>query len=612
MAKGPFDDDFDQFGATPTTAVVTPSPKKKGAHDDDFDQFGAMPPQPKPKDPAKIKALENSPNDTALTQGLKFGATAINKGLSHIPGFVGDQAGFADYLIARAQSAVTGKPLEAVQADLANRRAQFQQSATPIGQLANAIDPARVLPSSGDIQNKLFSATGEYKPETPLGRVGMAAAETVIGSAAPGMVGKGMAMNPVQSAVSSAPVMATMGGLGQGVADATGDPLAGVVAGMAVPAAGAAARGLGRSMAGTLSQEQAQLASAAANKYNIPLGVGDLSNKLPIRMANSVAERLPFSGAQSKIENKQQAFNAAVGSTFGENSPVLTREVMARARDRIVSYFDLVARYTKIVPDAQLTRDFANIVNNTKLGPQGSEARIMANLQEIGSRIQRNGGVIDGKTYQDLTRVGGNSKGAGLVQKLASDPDPTIREAGSALRTALDDALQRHAPPDMIPILQQARSQYRNMRTVEDLVAKAPDGNISPALLQGRVNAKGKGTYGRAYQQGGNLGELADIGQAFLKQPGSSNTAERAMLMNLAPAAAGNLIALGSGNPWHGVAGMMIPAATMAGGRAANAIMSNPNMGNALINRSLGLPPVGVGNQGYSLPLPYLPLPPSQ
>jgi len=604
-----FESDFDTYAGKRTKAIVSPSPQKgDGDIENDFNSYAMKPAKAAPAPAKATKALENNPNDTLLTQGLKFGATSINKGLSHIPGFVGDQAGFADYLIARAHSAITGKPLEEVQADLAKRLTDYEGSATPVGKAASAIAPRNIMPGSQGIQNKLFDMTGEYKPESAIGNMGMAGIETVIGSAAPGMVGRGASLNPVQSAVQSAPITAPVGAVGQGVSDVTGDPLAGVAAGLSVPVAVAGGRRTGRAMIGELPPERAQLANAAVNQYGIPLGVGDLSNRLPVRMANSVAERLPFSGSQNAIDAKQGAFNSAVGRTFGENVTSITPEVMARARDRIGGDFNMVAAHTRIVPDQPLVTDFANIIRNSQLGPQGVEARIRANIAEIASRVQRQGGAIDGRTYQDLTRVGdpGSGRGAGIIQRLIRDPDPNTREAGQALRNALDDALQRQAPPDMIPVLQNARTEYRNMRTIEDLVAKNPEGNISPALLQGRVNAKSKGTHGSAYGGGGPLKELSDIGQAFLKQPGSSNTTERA----LTAAAMGmpmNLLAMATQNPMHAVMGGLSAVGTLGTGRAISSVMRNPNLGNNLINRSLGIPAVNNANPAFNFPVPYLP-----
>jgi hypothetical protein len=72
---------------------------------------------------------------------------------------------------------------------------------------------------------------------------------------------------------------------------------------------------------------------------------------------------------------------------------------------------------------------------------------------------------------------------------------------------------------------QTARSQYRNLKTVEDLIEKADAGDLSPALL---LNAVRKSNPNFAYGSGGDLGDLARIGQQFLKdRVPNSGTAER-------------------------------------------------------------------------------------
>lgn len=607
--------DFDLYGATPTTAIVRPSPKpaaKPSAPDDietDFDAFAKAPAAPAPK-PSRGKMLDNAPSDDTGAALAKGTATGVLKGLSHIPGGVGDTAGLADYLIARAHSAVTGQPVEKVLADFAQRRAAVGEGATPIGKAANAIAPERLLPGSDFYQNKIFGLTGEYKPESGLGRAAMTGLETAVGAMAPGVAGAANAGNPIMAAVRSAPVTATMGAVGNTAAEATGDPLVGMAAGMAVPAALATARGAGRLATGTLPPERAQLAQTAMDQYGIPLGVGDLSGRLPVRFAKSVGENTPFSGGGRSAGEQQTAFNRAVSQTFGENAESITPQVMARARDRIGADFEYVARNTTIPGnDPVLMNDLMRAARQASLGAEGSQQQVARNIMEIADRFRRDGGAMNGRTFQDLTRRGdpASGRGPGLVQQLSRSQDPYVAEAGRAIQNALENALARHAPPEVQPILANARQQWRNMRTIEDLVAKAPTGDISPALLQGRVNAKSKGTTGRAYGGGGDLGELADIGKAFLQRPQSSGTSERLMVMGIPSVLSGAGAALAGGNPWHGVAGLAAIPASVVAGRTVNSMLSNPRLGENMILRSLGQPVPGPGNVMFGLPAPMIP-----
>jgi hypothetical protein len=73
--------------------------------------------------------------------------------------------------------------------------------------------------------------------------------------------------------------------------------------------------------------------------------------------------------------------------------------------------------------------------------------------------------------------------------------------------------------------------------TVSKLVPKADaNGFISPALLRGAVTGNFRNM---AFQGAGDLGELAQIGQTFLKQPPDSYTASRLKDLILPAGAAG-------------------------------------------------------------------------
>jgi hypothetical protein len=147
--------------------------------------------------------------------------------------------------------------------------------------------------------------------------------------------------------------------------------------------------------------------------------------------------------------------------------------------------------------------------------------------------------------------------------------------------------MQRSAPPELQQQLTQARSQYKAMKTIEDLVEKSPTGNISPTLLMGAV----RGSYGNmAYNGGGDLGQLARIGQQFLKPPPNSGTAERTHVLEMLGAlgaGAGGIAAGASPISTLGVAGAGMIGLPLAA-RGANYLLNNPMTRNALMQRALG------------------------
>ena len=195
------------------------------------------------------KLLSNAPSgETPTEQALpKAVATAGIKGLTSIPGALGGKgmSDMADYLLARAHGAITGESTEDVLKKYKERQADYEKNATPIGKAAAKIAPQNVLPSGEELAKPIFEKTGEYKPESTLGQVGMAGTEMVAGGWGPAMGAKvGTFAKPgfynaltetLKDAVKMAPANFAAGSTGEAVTQATGDPLAGLVGGMVLP-----------------------------------------------------------------------------------------------------------------------------------------------------------------------------------------------------------------------------------------------------------------------------------------------------------------------------------------------------------------------------------------
>ena len=128
-------------------------------------------------------------------------------------------------------------------------------------------------------------------------------------------------------------------------------------------------------------------------------------------------------------------------------------------------------------------------------------------------------GQIPGEAYQALTK----SKAA--LDTAIHKPNSNISYPAQQIKSALDDGMIASAAPEDSAALQNARWQYKNLMTIKNLAAKAGiDGTISPTLLNGAVNTSFKI---RAFSGAGDLGELSQIGQAFIKEPGNSQTTPR-------------------------------------------------------------------------------------
>lgn len=304
---------------------------------------------------------------------------------------------------------------------------------------------------------------------------------------------------------------------GEDIAEQTGKgAIAGAALGAALPVAGGAilkgVRAVGRGV-----DPGIQALAQRADELGIPLSGAQISNSPAVKFLESTLNKMPgvYAGAPAK---QREAFTQAVSRTIGEDTPAITQEVMASAKSRIGKMFNDVASMTRINADDELLTGLKRIEDEAAQVVSASEmAPLKTQISNIMGKIED--GVIDGKTYQALTR-----KGAPL-DRASSSSDPNIRFYAGQIRGTLDDALERSAAPEIMEIIRTARTQYKNLKTIEDLAEKADaSGQISPALLLNKVR-QSYGDY--AYRGGGDLGDLAKIGQQFMKQPPSSGTAER-------------------------------------------------------------------------------------
>lgn len=364
-------------------------------------------------------------------------------------------------------------------------------------------------------------------------------------------------------------------GLGEGsVGDQAG---AGALLGAGWAPVGAAAvragAGLANALFGTKTNPNvARLASTAINKYGIPLGGGQVTTSPAMKFLDSVTQRMPFSGAATAADARQVAFNRAVGETIGERGAErITPDVMSAAKNRIGKVFDSVASRTPIIlfdtgfanDVSKILREADQVLNAEQFSKIYKQTvNLMDKIQPTPAHIGQ-GNMITGDVYQTFTHKGGP------LDQLVSSADPDVRRFASQFRGALDNMLERSAPQDVLDDLRRARGQWKNMKTIEDIVEKegGKTGNVNPALLQGRVRA----TYGNtAYGGGGDLKELADIGQQFLKEAPSSGTSERMWWQDtLKFGGTGLAAAVGVGEPQIGAAALGTTAAAIAASRAA-------------------------------------------
>jgi hypothetical protein len=306
-------------------------------------------------------------------------------------------------------------------------------------------------------------------------------------------------------------------------------------------AGGAIGRGISRlnqPVRARLSAEAADLA-AQAQARGIPLDAADLSGSRPLQSMRATLENLPLVGGRAQADKaaKMAAFNREVGKTFGANADALTPEVMAAAKSGLSAGFDDLTARNILSPDQTFVQQIADLTVKARREFTPDLARILNNkVDDALALIDDQTGQIPGKAYRRLdTELGKMMKGGGDKAALIGD-----------LRQVLRETMDRSISPQDQAAWRALRKQWASMKTVEPLVAKNAEGNVSPRMLLNRVATQDRSTaYG-----GGDLAELGRIGKLFVAEPiPDSGTAQRTFWQNLLTGYAptvGNLAA-GSG-----------------------------------------------------------------
>lgn len=337
--------------------------------------------------------------------------------------------------------------------------------------------------------------------------------------------------------------------------------LAGLVGQGIASGSGAVARGAVRRL-----EAPAQRLAEMADSVGIRLGLPQLSENQFIRTVANQLERLPFSGATKRNRANQEAFNRAVGKTFGADEAALTPDKFGAARDRLSQQFDTLTERNDLSVTADTIRRLGVLRSEVdRLGGTDTARMVRAWTDELLSKM-RPDGTIPGKAYQSFdSRIG-------KVIKSGGEPAHYLGQLREFAREAMDSSISA-GDRNAWNLL---RRQWAAMKTVEPLVAKSPDGNISPQALMGRVTADKSGKVRMASDRGGDIGDLARIGQRFMRASPDSGTADRA-LVNLA---------VGGGLYDAQRRGWIEPqTAMMIGG----GLLANRMLGNALNSRALAM-----------------------
>lgn len=256
-----------------------------------------------------------------------------------------------------------------------------------------------------------------------------------------------------------------------------------------------------------------------ARRAGIPLHMSQVTMSKPLKTIQSALSYLPFSGAGKAAQKQQEAFNAAVGRSFGvQDARALTDKVMVDARKALSDQYNQVFGRNSIAIDPNDARAIANIEKGAFSDLIDDNAQLVKRkvdqiLEEFGN------GPVAGSRYQNLRDA------------LKAD-DPAINRWVKRLREVVDNAAFRSVGSADAALLKRLNSQWANMRTATDALKQSSGaagqlggsaGNVRPSSLWG-------------LQRGGSTKEmraLAQMGQNVLKEliP-DSGTAGRMALMS--------------------------------------------------------------------------------
>lgn len=487
---------------------------------------------------------------------------------------------------AAAVNFLRGVPIAGAYAD--NAAAALNAAAQPVTETGLSSAPNYLQRYNENLQS-LKKGTDEFAEQNPLesiigqGTAGVASllplGATALGARGLGLVGtlgqRALFGGLTGAGISGADSAARSGGdLGQ---TKTGAEIGGAIGALSPLAGRAIGSGVDRMMSSPMDRASQALLQRA-EQLGIPIRPAQASTSPFINKLDQMIGKVPGSGMGALTADQHEGFNRALSRTMGEDAHAITTDVMAAARRRIGGEFDHVERNTTVNFDHPLATRLYNIAHDASsvLEP-GQVTPLARRINEIAALAEN--GQFDGRTFNNMLK-----KDAPL-SRLQKNADPNISHYANQIRGALQDALERSATPEMAQRYATARQQYRNMKTIQPLAEKAPTGDISPLLLAGQVK---KSNPNFAFGTGGDIADIARIGQRYMRQPPDSGTPLGTMVLNTmlgaAPAiAAGGAAAYTGGDIKSGLGGLLGAAALARGG---NRFLNNPAVLERLLSRA--------------------------
>jgi hypothetical protein len=300
--------------------------------------------------------------------------------------------------------------------------------------------------------------------------------------------------------------------------------------------AGAVLGGAGKAIVGGLSRIaepiQNELLSIGKKSAEVlraagvPVDVAQATGSTFLQRIKSGLMDAPItSGKELELATKQKlAFTRAVSRTMGEDSERITPDVIMKAQDRIGQVYDRAAANIDIKANNLFLDNLANIHHeaNTVLNDQQFQI-VNKTINNILDKAEIGGDKITGDQFLTIKRS---------LDRLGKSSDTDVasfaRDIRDTLNKGLTDSAESAGRQDIVQSLKVANKHWGNMRKIEDVALKNPDGEISPSLLYNSLTTKAKRN--AFYADDKSLAELATAGKSILpdKLPNSGTAARMA------------------------------------------------------------------------------------
>lgn len=252
----------------------------------------------------------------------------------------------------------------------------------------------------------------------------------------------------------------------------------------------------------------------------------ELSDNRFVRMGGEWLDNLPLSGSTKPLN--KQVINAQLIKQMGgmPDGQLLTPANFGPMMDRSGAAIGDIYGKVSVPLDEAFKTDLGKLFNAQKLQDAVAVGDPVRNyILRIANSADDNG-VIQGALLR--------SEDTALGTRIRALPPGDLRSQLSDLQETMRDALARQLTGEDAANLQTFRRQYAIGKQLEPLVAKSAFQGVTPQSLMARETASAAGKSRMANDAAGDMGDLANIGQRFIKEQPTSGTSERGFLRGLA------------------------------------------------------------------------------